>query len=90
MTSTRCGITDGRCRPRTGFATIVSSAAALSSKRMVSAEAFTCMYGFPATYLRQEQTADLKMVLRGGDQAPGLGAGVLLRSSLGSSSKICS
>jgi len=29
---------------------------------MVSSETFTCMYGFPATYLRQEQTADLKMV----------------------------
>lgn len=44
------------------YSKIVSSAAALSSKRLVSAEAFTCMYGFPATYLRQEQTADLKMV----------------------------
>lgn len=44
------------------YSRIVSSAAALASKPMVSSETFTCMYGFPATYLRQEQTADLKMV----------------------------
>jgi hypothetical protein len=44
------------------FSKIVSSAAALSGKRMVSSETFTCMYGFPSTYLREEQTADLKMV----------------------------
>ena len=44
------------------FSRIVSSAACLSSKYMVSSESFTCMYGFPATYLRQEQTADLKLV----------------------------
>ena len=44
------------------YSLIVSSAAALASKRLVSSETFTCMYGFPATYLRQEQTADLKMV----------------------------
>lgn len=44
------------------YSEIVSSAACLSSKKMVSSESFTCMYGFPATYLRKEQTADLKMV----------------------------
>ncbi len=44
------------------FSRIVSSSACLASKRLVSSETFTCMYGFPATYLRQEQTADLKMV----------------------------
>ena len=44
------------------YSRIVSSAACLSSKPMVSSESFTCMYGFPATYLREEQTADLKMV----------------------------
>ena len=44
------------------YSRIVSSAACLSSKRLVSSETFTCMYGFPATYLRQEQTADLKLV----------------------------
>jgi hypothetical protein len=44
------------------YSRIVSSSACLASKKMVSSETFTCMYGFPATYLRQEQTADLKMV----------------------------
>ena len=44
------------------YSRIVSSAACLSGKRLVSSESFTCMYGFPATYLREEQTADLKMV----------------------------
>ena len=44
------------------YSKIVSSAAALASKKLVSSESFTCMYGFPKTYLRQEQTADLKMV----------------------------
>jgi hypothetical protein len=44
------------------YSRIVSSAACLASKPMVSSETFTCVYGFPGTYLRQEQTADLKMV----------------------------
>ena len=44
------------------YSRIVSSSACLASKPMVSCESFTCMYGFPATYLRKEQTADLKMV----------------------------
>ncbi len=44
------------------YARIVSSAACLASKPLTSSESFTCMYGFPNTYLRQEQTADLKMV----------------------------
>ena len=44
------------------YSLIVSSAACLSSKKMVSSETFTCMYGFPATFLRKEQTADLKLV----------------------------
>lgn len=44
------------------YSRIVSSSACLSGKKMVSSESFTCMYGFPATYLRKEQTADLKMV----------------------------
>ena len=44
------------------YSRIVSSAATLSSKKVVSSETFTCMYGFPATYLREEQTADLKLV----------------------------
>ena len=44
------------------YSRIVSSAACLSSKSTVSSETFTCMYGFPSTYIGQEQTADLKMV----------------------------
>ena len=44
------------------YGRIVSAAACLASKKLVSSETFTCVYGFPGTYLRQEQTADLKMV----------------------------
>jgi hypothetical protein len=44
------------------YSKVVSSAAALAGKPMVSSETFTCMYGFPSTYLGKEQTADLKMV----------------------------
>lgn len=44
------------------YSRIVSSSATLSSKPIVSSESFTCMYGFPSTYLRKEQTADLKIV----------------------------
>lgn len=44
------------------YSRIVSSSACLAQKPVVSSETFTCMYGFPATYLREEQTADLKMV----------------------------
>ncbi len=44
------------------YSRIVSSSAALASKSLVSSESFTCMYGFPATYLRKEQSADLKLV----------------------------
>jgi glycosyl hydrolase family 106( putative alpha-L-rhamnosidase) len=44
------------------YSRIVSSSACLASKRLISSETFTCMYGFPATYLRREQTADLKLV----------------------------
>lgn len=44
------------------YSKVVSSAACLASKKLVSSESFTCMYGFPGTYLRKEQTADLKMV----------------------------
>jgi len=44
------------------YSKIVSSAGCLASKPVVSCESFTCMYGFPNTYMRKEQTADLKMV----------------------------
>ena len=44
------------------YARVVSSAACLAGKREVSSETFTCMYGFSLTNLREEQTADLKLV----------------------------
>ncbi|MFZ4549563.1 MAG: glycosyl hydrolase, partial [Bacteroidales bacterium] len=44
------------------FTKIVSSAAALGGKKIISSETFTCMYGFPAKHFRKEQTADLKLV----------------------------
>lgn len=45
-----------------GFSRIVASAAALSGKPFVTSESFTCLYGWPAVHIREEQTADLKMV----------------------------
>jgi hypothetical protein len=45
-----------------GFTRIVSSAAALSGKKIISSETFTCLYGWPAKHFRKEQTADLKLV----------------------------
>ena len=44
------------------FNSIPASAALLSGKKIVSAETFTCIYGWPRDYIRQEQTADLKLV----------------------------
>ena len=44
------------------FNAIPASAALLSSKKVVSAETFTCLYGWPRDYLRNEQTADLKLL----------------------------
>lgn len=51
------------------FSRIAASAAALSSKTVVSAETFTCLYGFvtrtnlaPIRYWRKEQVADLKLL----------------------------
>lgn len=51
------------------FSRIAASAAALSGKPLVSAESFTCLYGFRGPTLRQacacwrkEQTADLKLL----------------------------
>ncbi|MDT8400574.1 MAG: glycosyl hydrolase [Bacteroidales bacterium] len=41
---------------------IPASAAVLSGKNVVSAETFTCLYGWPRNYIREEQTADLKLV----------------------------
>ncbi len=44
------------------YSAIVSSAAALSGKNIITSETFTCLYGWPAKYIREEQTADLKLV----------------------------
>ncbi len=44
------------------YNSIPSSAALLSGKNKVSAETFTCLYGWPRHYIREEQTADLKLV----------------------------
>lgn len=44
------------------FCAIPASAALLSGKNVVSSETFTCLYGWPADYMREEQTADLKLV----------------------------
>jgi hypothetical protein len=44
------------------YSAIPSSAALLSGKKYVSSETFTCLYGWPRDYIREEQTADLKLV----------------------------
>ena len=44
------------------FSRIVASAAALSGKRLVSAESFTCLYGWPAEKMFEEKIMDLKLV----------------------------
>jgi len=44
------------------FSRIVASAALLGGKKVVSAETFTCLYGWPRNYIGQEQTADLKLL----------------------------
>ena len=44
------------------FNAIPASAAVLGGKNIVSAETFTCLYGWPRNHIREEQTADLKLV----------------------------
>ena len=44
------------------FTRFAASAAALTSKPVVTAETFTCLYGWPRDHLGEEQTADLKLV----------------------------
>ena len=44
------------------FSSVPASSALLSGKPLVSAETFTCIYGWPRDYIREEQTADLKLV----------------------------
>jgi len=52
------------------FSQFAASAAALSGKRIVSAESFTCLYGWkpwpgPGPYQKQEQVADMKLLVDG-------------------------
>jgi hypothetical protein len=44
------------------FSAFAASAAALTGRREVSAETFTCAYGFAREHHMEEQTADLKLV----------------------------
>ncbi len=44
------------------FGRIAASAAALSGKKDVTSETFTCAYGFPRVHFKEEQTADLKLI----------------------------
>ena len=44
------------------YCTIPASASLLTGKNIVTSETFTCLYGWPRDYIRQEQTADLKLV----------------------------
>lgn len=44
------------------YNSIPASAALLSSKKAVTSETFTCLYGWPRDYIREEQTADLKLL----------------------------
>jgi hypothetical protein len=44
------------------FSRLAASAAALTGRRDVSAETFTCVYGFAREHHEEEQTADLKLV----------------------------
>ncbi len=44
------------------YSRIASSAAALSGKKLVTSETFTCLYGWPREHMREEKVSDLKMV----------------------------
>jgi hypothetical protein len=44
------------------YNSIPASAALLNNKDVVTAETFTCIYGWPRDYIREEQTADLKLL----------------------------
>ena len=44
------------------FSRIPASAAAMAGRPLVSAETFTCLYGWPRNHMREEQVADLKLV----------------------------
>lgn len=44
------------------YSNIVASAAALSGKKTVTCETFTCLYGWPRDHHSEEQVADLKLL----------------------------
>jgi len=44
------------------YARLPASAAAFTGRPVVSAESFTCLYGFPAEHFREENILDLKLV----------------------------
>lgn len=44
------------------YCSIPASSALLTGKKYVSSETFTCLYGWPRDYIREEQMADLKLV----------------------------
>jgi len=43
------------------FSRIVASSAALTAKKIVSSETFTCLYGWPRDFIKEENIADLKL-----------------------------
>jgi len=45
------------------FARVPASAAAMASAPLVSAESFTCLYGYPDNHLGEERIEDLKLVV---------------------------
>ncbi len=44
------------------YSRIVSSAATLAQRDLVTAETFTCLYGWPREHMREEKVTDLKIV----------------------------
>jgi hypothetical protein len=44
------------------YSVIVASAAGLSKRPVVTAESFTCLYGWPRDHMEHEQVADLKLL----------------------------
>jgi len=49
----------------TYFSRIVASVATLSNKKIISSETFTCLYGWPRDFIREENIADLKLLADG-------------------------
>jgi hypothetical protein len=44
------------------YNSIPASACALSGRKTVTAESFTCLYGWPRDYMLEEQSADIKLI----------------------------